>query len=300
MFTKEEATEFIEDTLEIKDPLKQFDVNRLVLLNNIIRAIQNNIPFQNITLLCLQKNDRRAPTMEEIKRDGLSLVGGICSVNNVFVKCLLETIGFNIDYVSATVTHPDNHFLCIASNVMHQGDKYMVEVGCGYPTFEAIPLDFEEESSIYKFSFMQFKLVRNHGIIERQHFRHSETHLRLGNDPVHKNLSGQWVRFYDFKVTPVEYCHFDSPMHQVYTVPGASPFLLSLRLVVFNDERCSVVRDNLHLQEGDDNKLHVVERLESKETMIACISKICPQLPELDIKCAVEMWETEIKPTLEK
>ncbi|XP_006811359.1 uncharacterized protein LOC102809316 [Saccoglossus kowalevskii] len=300
MFTKEEATEFITDKLKIKEPLRQFDKNRLVLLNNIIRAVMYQVPFQNITLLCLPEKDRKAPTMDEIKRDGISLVGGLCIVNNAILKNVLEAIGFDIEYVSATIIDPDSHVLCIASNVLHEGDKYLVDVGCGYPTFEAIPLDFNDESPIYEFSFMKFKLVRNQGVIERQHLRQSKNLLRLDSYSVYDQFETRWVKFYEFSVTPVEYCQFDSTMNLIYTVPDASPFLISIVLVSFKNGKCTVVRDNLHLEEGDDNKLHEVERLESNESIISCISKICPQLSELDIKNAVEIWASEYKHSTNK
>ncbi|XP_077978894.1 uncharacterized protein LOC144434318 [Glandiceps talaboti] len=299
MFTKEEAVNFTENILRVKEPLHRFEENKLQLLNAVIRAYHNTIPFQNITLLCLDPMERRAPSKIEMKEDALSTVGGICPVSNTSMKFILEALGFHVYFVPANVTHPNNHFLFVVHDVVQEGDAYMVDVGCGYPTFEAIPLDFDNESPVYKYSFISLKLVRKDDIIERQHLRRTEEHLRAGYDPVHKNITGTWMRFYDFQLMPVDYSHFDVAMHEVYTIPGTSPFLLSLRLVTFTNDKCTAVRDGSLLEEGEDNCLREA-KFNSTEEMSKCISKICPQLPVGKIEKALKYWENEIKPSLKK
>ena len=59
-----------------------------------------------------------------------------------------------------------------------------MDVEICFPSFEPIPLDFEDESPIYTHSFLQFKYVRKDGRLLRYHTRSSDLLLlNPGNDP---------------------------------------------------------------------------------------------------------------------
>ena len=42
-----------------------------------------------------------------------------------------------------------------------EGNLFLVDVGCGYPAFKAIPVNFEEESAVYKNLVLEYKLVKS-------------------------------------------------------------------------------------------------------------------------------------------
>ena len=42
-----------------------------------------------------------------------------------------------------------------------KGNLFLVDVECGYPAFEAVPVNFEEESAVYKHSFLEYKFVKS-------------------------------------------------------------------------------------------------------------------------------------------
>ena len=293
MLTKSEAVEFVAKKLKVEFSEDRFEENKLELLNEIIKAFFRVIPFHNITLLCLEKNARRAPLPTEIRDAMLSTWGGLCFVNNAGFKFILEALGFDVSLVGAEVTHPNNHAIILATidNI-----QYLVDVGCGYPAFNAIPLNFEDESPVYSQSFSTYKFVRKGDTIERLHLRNTEKHMIAGN-PKYDKQADTWIRFYDFKIEPVSLSFFDGPMNDVYTVPGTSPFLISLRVVTFENNRCIAIRDTSLLTEGDDNVLHE-EKLGSLDEIKAAILKLCPQISSDAVDKALKTWEEDVKPTL--
>lgn len=293
MLTKDEAVDFVEQKLKVEFSEDKFKEKQLDLLNEIIEAFFKVIPFQNITLLCLEKDTRRGPLPTEIKDAMLSTQGGLCFVNNAGFKFILEALGFDVFLIGATVTHPNDHAIIVA---IIDNIQYLVDVGCGYPAFNAIPLNFEDESPVYSQSFSTYKLVRNGDSIERLHLRNTERGMIAGN-PKYDKQEGAWIRFYDFKIVPVSLSFFEAPMNDVYTVPGTSPFLISLRVTTFENNRCIAIRDTSLLTEGDDRRLHE-EKMSSLDEMKAAILKLCPQISIDDVDKALKRWEEDIKPTL--
>ncbi len=74
------------------------------------------------------------------------------------MKLLLEALGYSVYHISSHVSDgptEENHVITI---VTFDGIKYLVEIGCGYPTFQPIPLNFEDESIVYKESFIKYKI----------------------------------------------------------------------------------------------------------------------------------------------
>ena len=90
---------------------------------------------------------------------------------------LLEALGYEVYHVTSSIGNkPDNHILTIVQNVQKPGDKFLVDVGIGYPTFDPIPLDFVKESPVYKQSFLEYKFAWLEGMLVRFH-RREEMHL---------------------------------------------------------------------------------------------------------------------------
>lgn len=93
----------------------------------------------------------------------LSGKGGLCYTLNVFIKYLLDALGYDVSFVSGAIKAPNNHILVIIANLMKPGDRYLIDAGIGYPTFDPVPLDFEKESYTYAHSFLEYKCIWEDG-----------------------------------------------------------------------------------------------------------------------------------------
>ena len=101
----------------------------------------------------------------------MSGIGGLCIVNNLGFKNLLQALRYNVVLIPGAVMNEFDHAVILAKIEERQ---YLVDIGCGYPKLQAIPLDFDEESKVYKFSFVKFYFVRKGDVIER-----FQSHSRL-------------------------------------------------------------------------------------------------------------------------
>ncbi|XP_077984596.1 uncharacterized protein LOC144439200 [Glandiceps talaboti] len=232
-----------------------------------------------------------------MKRDVLSTVGGLCVTNNTAFKFLLEALGYDVHFISGTIrvagvppSYEGTHMLSVVNNVVKDGDTFMVDVGCGFPTFEAIPLDFDVESPVYRQSFLQFKFVKKGDTVERYHLRHCQDKLIA-----HDHDTNEWDCFYHFTSISVEFDDCLSAVSKVYTPsPRRSSFHRSLSLVCFKKGKCTAFKDDSLLEEGDDNRLHK-RKCESIDEMKNIVVKLCPQIPVDQIAKALKTWELENK-----
>ena len=102
----------------------------------------------------------------------------------------------------------------------------------GYPTFEAIPLNFEMESPEYNHSFLRYKFIRHDStVIWRMHQLELEADRPLV--PEQECIIDGWRRVCVIDVTPREFSSFYDTMLTVYTWPEvkSTPFLKSYRAV---------------------------------------------------------------------
>ncbi|XP_070565308.1 uncharacterized protein [Ptychodera flava] len=140
--------------------------------------------------------------------------------------------------------------------------------------------------------FYLFRLVRKGELIERQHFKRS--HDSIGED------TRKWVRFYDFNPNSiaVDVSYFDPYMEVEYTGTSGSVFAFCLRVVSFKNDKCTALKDNSLLVEGDDHHLHET-KLKSTDEMKHHLREMCPNIPSHVIAKALAFWEKKIKPRLE-
>ena len=277
-----------EDGIALQRSMKE---DSLYVLNELIRAFHFKVPFQNIGLLAKSFGTQDIPTLEEIKKDGLTGVGGLCYTNNVFFCNLLQTLGYHTHLVSGTCNpkHPNNHIATVVNDVAELGDKYLVDVGCGYPTLQAVPLDFENESPIYRSIFLQYKFVKlGPGHYERQHL------LNFGNERVislqSTCYSEKWERYYDFEDVSRDLGHFKPAMTEVYK----DRFLRKFRVLNFSDSSMTAVKEFgwkcVELQfnvEGEPEEII----MEEEDTIVKAVSK---RLPHCNLDCierALTHWK---------
>ncbi|XP_015520536.2 uncharacterized protein LOC107224838 [Neodiprion lecontei] len=138
------AKAFVKDTLSV-----EFFQDKSDLLNKIVRAFFEKVPFQNISTSILPP-EQRFPTEQVIIENGISLKGGLNIHNNCFLKMLLEALSYKVHLVAASVVHPPkskaprrfgNHCAILVRDLEKPGDLHLVDVGSGYPVFKAVPLD---------------------------------------------------------------------------------------------------------------------------------------------------------------
>ena len=262
-------------------------------INNLIKQFHLKIPFQNLTLLAKEIGTHDVPSLEEIKWDVTTELGGLCYTNNVFMKQLFKTFGFDVFHTASTCNkaHPNNHIVTILNQRLTDDgniNRYLVDVGCGYPTYTAIPLDFIDEtaykSTIYTSSFLKFRFERRNNTFTRFHYKDYET------NPGQKYSSenGEWERFYEFDLVPRPLIYFHSAMAEVYQ----NRFLKKLRLLVFQEDCLMAVKeheDNASLIKitKEDTKTQL---LRSDEEIIDALHKLGPKFSEKTIADAVSNW----------
>lgn len=283
--SKEEAIQFITDVLGISDPEKKLQEDHVTFLNEIIMAIHCSVPFQNITLLIQDVADQHVPTVEEIKADLMGKKGGLCYTIGVFGTYLLQALGYDAYLCAGSITIFDsnNHVICIVRNLTNPRSLHMVDAWSGWPTFEAVPLDFQDESPIYNFSFLKFKFVRKGTFIQRYH-RNEESY------PFHtdQHFNG-WRKVCEFDMAiPRDISSFAQPMSRVYKQPGdLSPFLVSFRAITYKDLKLIAIRDDMLLLEKDDHKVEST-KLQSRKEVCEAVGKYFPQFTAEDVMKALD------------
>ena len=265
MLSTTEALSFVTGVLGVWCPSERPRSDPFTLLHKIIKAFHGKIPFQSLSLLAVPPKERlSAPSMDEIKRSVTSGLGGLCYTLNTFMKFLLEALGYEVYHVVSSIGQPDNHILSVVQNVRKPGDKFLVDVGTGYPTFEPIPLDFADESPVYKHSFLVFKFSWMEGMLVRCH------HTKQ------TDLDG-WRKVCIIDPTPRELAYFQEPMDIVYSDPSRTPFHTSLRVVSFPNGKAVCIRDSCLLVENDCQKM-VEEPLADRREILAKVNDLFPLL----------------------
>lgn len=282
--SKEEAIQFVTEVLEINP--KKFGEDRILFLNELIKAVHCSVPFQNITLLCQPEAYRHVPTLKEINTAVMGGYGGLCYTIGVFMTHLLEALGYEV-YLSAgsiNSSSSNNHVISIVQNLTFPGSKHLVDAWSGWPTFEAIPLDFENESPIYNHSYLEFKFVREGHTILRIHWK-GDKHLEASSC---EYVVDGWIRVCELDLTPRNISFFDQSMTNVYTKPGVmSPFLVSFRAVVYRELKLVAIKDSTLLLENDNHELEVT-KFQTHEEMSKTVSKYFPQFRVEDVTKAMD------------
>ena len=225
-------------TFEDKTSLEcAIEQNKLHFLDKVIRDFHFKVPFQNVGLL---SKPTGIPSLQDIRSDCLKCLGGLCYTNNVFFCHLLKAFGFSAHHVAGTcnLKHPNNHIATVVCDVLQHDDKYLVDVGCGYQTLQAIPLDFVSESPIYKDSFLQYKFIRTGpNDYERIHLQN------FGSDRLKSlssaSYSGKWERYYSFFDVPRDLEYFNLAMGEVYN----DRFLRKFRVLRFSESGLLAIKE---------------------------------------------------------
>ncbi|XP_013792254.1 uncharacterized protein LOC106476130 [Limulus polyphemus] len=207
--------------------------------------------------------------------------GGTCYILNVFVKYLLQALGFDVYHAASAFGFPNNHITTIVRNLSSDGAKHLVDFN-GFPLFKAIPLDFKEESPVYSMSFLTFKFVREGNLIIRVH-KTLEPHY-----PKNLRESEGWAHYFTTDPEPRDFSYFEEDMTKVYTVPGVnSPLLENLMFLSFPGLQLCGIKNKFELSEGDNHKINY-KQFSSKSEMVQSIINKHPQFPEDKIVSAID------------
>ena len=296
MFTQEEIVEFLQKSWKIKDVLKRMKTDRKNLADEIVIQILVNVPFQSITMVAANQQDRNRPSYEEVKKRCTTGIGGICYELNTFTWGVLKGVGFNAflarSTVTSTVTSPENHAIVLISGLEQEGDLYLADCGTGFPIFRVVSLDFGEESPIFKDGFLEYKYVRHEGKILRMH---GKGDMVKPNDPPIEGLDffiGRWRRFYSFDTAlkPADVVsneHFNSTIH-------LTPFTSSPRALWFPNKRAVVIANNKLIVENEAGGL-VMTVLKSDEEILKAYQDHFPQLKQDEVQRALAEWHRVLK-----
>lgn len=184
--------------IEVKKSVVSLD-----FLNKIIVGTVTHIPYQNLTLL----NTKRRPNLNLILSDMLNGIGGLCNVKNSFLYVLLNNLGFDVQFISATISKPDCH---VALLVFINDNKYLVDIGNGFPYFQAMDID---NDNVYSHPYMQYKVIKKDGYFHMYH-----------------KTSCNWFSSYYFDLNNVLFSSFDDMLDKQYSKKDWGPFLTGIRL----------------------------------------------------------------------
>ncbi|KAJ8020997.1 hypothetical protein HOLleu_40746 [Holothuria leucospilota] len=167
--TDDEALYFLENILKISQPLKLLKKDRVEFLNVFLFQMNTYIPFNNIQFVGRVFDKDYSLTFSEGKMAMFAQQGSTCLTINLFTKAILDSLGYKAFHIGANnpgdITF-DSHVSIIICDLTFQGSLHLVDPGMTRPFYEAIPLDFSEESKIYQFNYLKCKLFKgDHGVV---------------------------------------------------------------------------------------------------------------------------------------
>ncbi len=224
--------------------------------------------------------------MEEGKQNGLNFQGGLSYPNHIVFCLFLKGLGFEAYHILGNCNHPNNHIAILVQNVIENGDQYFIDVGCGYPTYQAISLNFKAESPAYQNGFLRYKLInKGDGCYERQHLQNFN---KDGINFMNKANVPTWATYYDFSTIPREIDDLKPVMSKALEM-----FLKKFRIIKFTDTNMSAFRE-----EGSDIVLLTLSRegpttrkVIQPDQLVGTIQKMFPlALSKEDIDAAYKHW----------
>ena len=293
MLTKTEAIEFLQNEWKIEDVEQQLQNDREKFLNKLIVTAHEMVPFQMLfvgKLAFIPPEERKAPSMAEIDHMCMSGYGGNCIVINMFMSRLLKALGYSAFVCRATVTSYvfNSHLIVIVKDLVNTGDLHLVDCGLGLPSFRAISLNFNEESPVYRDSFLEYKFIKLDGKVLRMH---GDGDVVVRNDPPIEGLDfirGKWRRFYEFTIETVECENLEDlgPVFSFAYLPKLKP-----RAARFPGGKAVLLNEgNILSVEQEDKTLKTVT-LQSKEEALQVFKSYFPSISEDLVQQAYSTWQ---------
>ena len=122
LFSSDESIEFCARVLGVDVAGRPLS---LALLNELIEAVLQRVPFHNFALLT---RPRVPPTRKEVRDGWLCGEGGTCAYTSPAFAAMLSSLGFRVSLIAAVVRREFDH---LALLVLVAGRFYYVDVGNG-------------------------------------------------------------------------------------------------------------------------------------------------------------------------
>ncbi|KAJ8024882.1 hypothetical protein HOLleu_34918 [Holothuria leucospilota] len=280
--SKEEATLFLRDVLQVPDTLFSEEQPSLPFLNGVIKSYQNVVPWQSVISCAIPHSQRHLPTWEEIKQRQFAKQGGRCYENNMFIKEVLNAFSFDVCYISCQVWDADDHMTVMVRGLTASSSRHWVDVGSSFPLFQAIPFDFQANFVEYDIGFLRQRFVKTNGIIEWHHSRHHPP-----NDGCNMTEDGNWYIFAKIKANVP--CDLDTLKYRMtirYTVQEESMFLQKAEAVVFKDYKL-VAMKGMTLVLETPNKTLERKKMENFQEALQAYKTFFPQIPTTIVRAAL-------------
>ena len=205
---------------------------------------------------------------------------------------MLQSVGFDV-YLNFTVCYleendDDDHVILLIKNVETDGDVYLVEGGAGHPVFQAISLDFGEESQVYHESYLRYKFVE---FGEKFRLLIDRSILYLSHDTSPRvPKSQEFVPFYEFIIRPTKDIEkITKHMDGIYLDPVHTPFHNSIRAIKFRNKKLILISNCKLVLEADEGSI-ILTILADDEAINATFNKYFPELSESCVRKAVQNW----------
>ena len=194
-------------------------------LCRLTRAHLLRVPFENVTSLLRRAAAPDGPVPEldpelVLGQWEKGRSGGLCFEVTTMLAALLNALGYEARRVLGRITFPGSHQAVI---VGLEGREYLVDLGCGAPLFEPIPLD--ESTEVHR-AGLSYRFRREDG----------DTFVQ------DRLIEGAWQPFcfYDLRVAGDPDC---AAAYQRHHVPFESWVVSSLTLVRCREDEVLQLRD---------------------------------------------------------
>ncbi|XP_072036929.1 uncharacterized protein [Amphiura filiformis] len=227
--------------------------------------------------------------MDDIKAQILSTQGGLCYDHNVFMKHLLEALGFDASFNACDIglDGVQDHVSVLVKSLVKPGDMYYVDVGSGDPFFQAFPMDFDKESPVYQCGFQVYKLIKEGE--ENSWWQNVDRSTAPLNEK--DIIIDGWKKYMTFTLVPREIEYFRDYMIKHFVtqnppMPGHM-FLQSMRAVTYPGRKLLAILGTSLLYENDEGKIEKT-KITSKEELVGLYGKYFPQFPADLVTIAID------------
>ena len=178
------------------------------------RAHLRAVPFCNVTSI-LRRHEATGETVPPLDHDAMLGVwqrragGGVCFETAAMVSKLLGELGYEAHVVLGQITFPGSHQAVVVR--LREG-PYLVDLGCGAPLPEPIPLIRDSEYQVAGLSYR---------------FRPDLAALTCVQDRL---IDGEWTPFCHYELRPASGEERDAA-YQRHHIPGETWVVGSLTLV---------------------------------------------------------------------
>jgi len=221
MLSEKDVTHFFMDILNFPQWKQVKEAGTLVFLKELIKRYQYYCYFHSIEMMSTPPEKRRPPVVEDSFRIGLAGSGGVCIHQNQFMTLILQALGFNSFTTAGKCVGSDsegegNHCMCILK--ISDEEIYALDVGCGQPVDEPIPLHKLPYQGVYASFRYEYRYNQVDNLYEK--WQLDGTFFRgKYKDPEKTELR------YSFSLEPQGPEYFNRTLTDIFTNADTSIFL---------------------------------------------------------------------------